>query len=59
MSLYKRLKEKRLIENEKELTELIYLRQIMIDNKRIVDPKTDLKHDKPYKATVGILTKVI
>ncbi len=59
MTLYKRLKKKDLVINEKELTELIYLRQIKIDDKRIIDPNFNLKSDKTYKVTVGILTETI
>lgn len=59
MHLYQRLKDNNMIDNEKEFSELIHLRQIKINNKRIIDPSLKLKKHKKYEATVGILTKII
>lgn len=59
MSLYKRLRDKNMIINEKELTELVYNRQVQINDKRIDNPGMKLDENKKYQATIGILTKEI
>lgn len=59
MSLYQRLKENNLVQNEKEFFELIYIRQIKINGKNIDEPNLQLDKDKKYRITIGILTKEI
>ena len=55
MPLFKRLKEKNLVEDKKEYQELIYNRQISIDNKVIDHPIYHLDPYKKYKLRIGIL----
>lgn len=55
MPLFKRLKEKNLVEDKKEYQELIYTRQISVDNKIIDHPKHHLDPYKKYKLRIGIL----
>ena len=59
MALYKKLKEKDLVYNEKEYHELIFNRQIRVDNKLIDDPKFILESSKNYLVTIGILEVVV
>lgn len=59
MALYKKLKEKDLVYNEKEYHELIFTRQIKVDNKFIDDPKFVLEASKNYLITIGILEVVV
>lgn len=54
MPLYKRLKDNNLVENKKEYQELVFMRQIQIDNQLVEDPKIKLKKRK-YLIKVGIL----
>lgn len=55
MPLFKRLKENNLVEDKKEYQELIYNRQIRVDNKIIDHPKHDLESHKKYYIRIGIL----
>lgn len=59
MNLYKRLKDNQMVIDRKDFSELIYTRQIIIDNKRVDNPNMKLSDKKKYKATIGILTKSI
>lgn len=59
MALYKKLKEKDLVYNEKEFHELIFTRQIKVDNKPIDDPKFILDTSKKYLIKIGILEIVV
>jgi hypothetical protein len=59
MPLYKRLKDKNLVINEKDYNELIYNRQIKINNKNVEDPKLRLEEDKKYLVKIGILEVLI
>lgn len=59
MNLYKRLKDKKMVIDRKEYSDLIYNRQIIIEDKRVDDPNMKLSNGKKYKATIGILTKSI
>ncbi len=55
MQLYKILKDKNLVENKKDYLELITLRQLMINNKRVENPKIVLEKDKKHIIKLGIL----
>jgi predicted rRNA methylase YqxC with S4 and FtsJ domains len=55
MALYKRLKEKDLVKDAKDYQELIYNRQIKVDNKRVEDPKLKLEENKKYLVQIGVL----
>jgi len=59
MALYKKLKEKDLVYNEKDYHELIFNRQIRVDDKFIDDPKFILEESKKYLVTIGILEVVV
>lgn len=55
MNLSNFLKEKDLIINEKEYHELIYNREIKVDDKVIDDPKFKLDLSKKNSIKIGIL----
>lgn len=55
MPLFKRLKEKDLVEDRKEYQDLIYNRQIKVDDKIIDHPKYELDPYRKYKLRIGIL----
>jgi len=53
MELYKKLKEKDLVDDHKDFTELIWLRAIKINDNIISDPNHEIKDGDRVK--VGIL----
>jgi len=59
MALYKILKEKDLVFNEKDFHELVFNRQIKIDDQFIEDPKFILEEDKKYLVKIGVLEVII
>jgi hypothetical protein len=54
MNLYKILKDKDLIINEKEYHELVFNRQISVDKQYIDDPKFNLDLSKKNSIKIGI-----
>jgi predicted rRNA methylase YqxC with S4 and FtsJ domains len=54
MNLYKILKDKDLIINEKEYHELIFNREISVDKQYIDDPKFKLDLSKKNSIRIGI-----
>lgn len=54
MDLYKILKNRDLVLNEKEYTYLIYNRQIKVNNERIADPHIRLASSKNYHISIGL-----
>jgi hypothetical protein len=51
--IYDELKKRELIDNEKELSELIWLRQIKVNGKYI-DSKDNIDNEKIQTITVGL-----
>jgi len=54
MKIFKELKNRELVENEKEYSELVWLRMIKINDKVIEHPRHEL-NEKISKIQVGIL----
>ena len=54
MDLYKALKKRNLVIDEKEYTHLIYNRQIKVNDERIDDPKMKLNPSENYQVVVGL-----
>ena len=55
MPLFKRLKENNLVEDKKDYHNLIYNRQIVVNDKFVDDPKHQLEPTKKYSIKIGIL----
>lgn len=55
MELYNHLKRRDLVINEKEYQELVFNRQIQVNNKFVDDPKIKLEPAKNHSVKVGIL----
>ena len=51
MKIYKKLKELDIVENEKEYSELVWLRTIKLNGYPVIDPKADIK--KGDKLSIG------
>ena len=55
MNLYDKLKDNELVFNKKEYQELIYNRQILVNDNFIEDPKHRIDSSKKNKIKIGIL----